>query len=409
MRKLPKILTIMLAGVMLTACGAKPQTTPSEAETTSEITTEEETTGEMTMEDHMVANSLLSTGNNYRMKKVIEKAKAGEKITLGFIGGSITEGYNAGTKNIYAKITYDYFSETYGTGDNVSYVNAGISGTPSMLGLIRSDRDLFAYNPDIVFIEFAVNDGQSAADKAAFESLIKKALNQPNEPAVVLLFSVLESGYTCKDTMNLVSFKYDLPRISVKDAIWPYITSGEFAWNDWSNDGSHPNKYGSELYGKFIINYFKTIDSEPIADGYTVPTEFSGYDNTALQMVDNEFNTDRITIESLGAFKTGSNHSRFKNGWTRNTDTNEAMKFTFTGDTFFVVYMDTTYSSFGTAEVYVDGQKMGTLLGNSSDGWSNPFTERVFRASEAAEHTVEIKMAEGNEDKEFVIMCFGIN
>lgn len=40
----------------------------------------------------MIAKSLLSTGNNQRLKNAIEKAKRGEEITIAYIGGSITQG-----------------------------------------------------------------------------------------------------------------------------------------------------------------------------------------------------------------------------------------------------------------------------------------------------------------------------
>lgn len=45
--------------------------------------------------NEMIKNSLISTGNNVRIKKVIEKAKNGEDVTIAYIGGSITEGANA--------------------------------------------------------------------------------------------------------------------------------------------------------------------------------------------------------------------------------------------------------------------------------------------------------------------------
>ena len=40
-------------------------------------------------------DSVMSAGNNARLKKVIERAKSGEEITLATIGGSITEGAGA--------------------------------------------------------------------------------------------------------------------------------------------------------------------------------------------------------------------------------------------------------------------------------------------------------------------------
>ena len=41
--------------------------------------------------------SEMRTGNNMRLKKVIERAQAGEQITIGTMGGSITEGAGAST------------------------------------------------------------------------------------------------------------------------------------------------------------------------------------------------------------------------------------------------------------------------------------------------------------------------
>ena len=43
-------------------------------------------------------DSVMSRGNNARLKKVIERSKNGEEITLATIGGSITEGAGA---NVY--------------------------------------------------------------------------------------------------------------------------------------------------------------------------------------------------------------------------------------------------------------------------------------------------------------------
>ncbi|MCM1307236.1 MAG: SGNH/GDSL hydrolase family protein [Butyrivibrio sp.] len=411
------MLCALLAGCGKSAGGASSSETPNESVSEQQADTagaEEQNTEdenrELTMEEQMVVNSLLSTGNNYRMKKAIEKARAGEDITIGFIGGSITEGYNAGTNDIYAKLTYEYFKENFGTGDNIHYVNAGLSGTPSILGLIRSDRDLFKYEPDIVFVEFAVNDGSANIDNTGYESLVYKALTQPNEPAVVLLYSVIRSGYTCQDNMNLITFKYDLPKISVKNAIWSYIESGDYTWEDWSNDDSHPNAEGSRLYADFIINYLKAVDKEEISDGYEVPDAFSnGFDHSKLLMVDNEFNTDAIELESLGSYTAGSSLASFRQGWSHDVSGNDGFCFSFEGDALYIVYKDTKSDAYGAADVYIDGEKAATLYGNSSDGWNNPVTERVYRAGETGKHKVEIKMADGDEAKEFELLCFGVH
>lgn len=36
-------------------------------------------------------NSLITTGNNYRIKKAMDKARKGENVTIAYIGGSRRE------------------------------------------------------------------------------------------------------------------------------------------------------------------------------------------------------------------------------------------------------------------------------------------------------------------------------
>ena len=63
----------------------------------------------------MIKRSLVQTGNNYRLKRVIEKAKRGEEVTIAFIGGSITQGAGAipiNTKS-YAYQTWEKFKEAF--------------------------------------------------------------------------------------------------------------------------------------------------------------------------------------------------------------------------------------------------------------------------------------------------------
>ena len=418
-------LCILLSGMLLSlaACSKKDNTedaaqsetieTPS-PEDSADLSADEDTLNEpLTMEEEMIAKSLLAEGNNYRLKKVIEKARNGEDVTLAFIGGSITEGYNAGTKEIYAKLVYDFFNENYGTGDNVHYVNAGLSGTPSSLGLLRSDRDIFAHEPDLIFIEFAVNDGNSIVDSTGYESLVYKSLSQENDPAVILLMSVIESGYTCQDNMNLVGFNYDLTRISVKNAIWEYIENGDITWDDWSKDESHPNEWGQYMYAQFIIDAIKKADAAEYDKEYVLKDTMAkgkGFNHTGLIMIDRSMNMDAITLDSIGSFSEQGDLTSFNDGWkyTGTLTENEAFKFTYTGKALYLAYKDTNSIKYGTAEIYVDGEYVMSIYANSSDGWGNPVTEWLMRENESATHTVEIRMAEDSLEKEFAILALGV-
>ena len=130
-----------------------------------------------------VQRSFVSLGNTYRLENKLSKALNGEKITVAYLGGSITEGVGGTPDTCYAKLSFDYIAENYGKGDNVEYVNAGVSGTPSILGNLRVKKDVLDKNADIVFVEFAVNDGMDQLYKDSYESLIRTILKQENEPA----------------------------------------------------------------------------------------------------------------------------------------------------------------------------------------------------------------------------------
>ena len=190
-----------------------PVKTPSVSATDTESSTVISSTSEIPEEqpeiqeeghETMIKRSLVSLGNTERINAKIAQAKRGEKTVVSYIGGSITEGYAGGADGCYAKLSYNYFAETYGTGDNVEYVNAGLSGTASTVGNLRVQRDVLAYNPDIVFIEYAVNDSQDMFTKSSYESLVKTILTQKNDPAVVLIFTRTIDGYSAQTYMKTI-------------------------------------------------------------------------------------------------------------------------------------------------------------------------------------------------------------
>ena len=128
----------------------------------------------------MIERSLMNLGNTYRIRKAIEKARAGKEVTLAYIGGSITQGAGATPINTacYAYKSYQLFKSRFAMRDNVKFVKAGVGGTPSELGMLRFDRDVLrdGEKPDIVVVEFAVNDEGDETKGDCYESLVRKIL-----------------------------------------------------------------------------------------------------------------------------------------------------------------------------------------------------------------------------------------
>jgi acyl-CoA thioesterase-1 len=89
----------------------------------------------------------------------LAKARRGEEICVAAIGGSITAGglQTKDPKNRYIARVADWFTKTFPKA-KVRFVNAGIGGTNSLYGAMRVQRDVLSKKPDLVIVEYAVND-----------------------------------------------------------------------------------------------------------------------------------------------------------------------------------------------------------------------------------------------------------
>lgn len=412
---------LIFAVLMLSACsnGKDNETTTTSAESTSATSGEAAsgtTTGtaaETADTDEaaysaMVERALMTTGDEARMISVLQKAARGEEITVGYIGGSITEGLTAGSELCWAKLTYNWLCEKF-PDTKINYVNAGMSGTPSTLGVIRAERDLYSeYTPDIVFIEFAVNDAQDTTSKQCYESLVAKIMQKENNPAVVLLFTVLENGYTCEEHMSAVGNNYSLPMISLRSALQPEFDAGRMVWDDYSDDQSHPNVWGHEMVADLIENYYNKILKN--MEYLTVAPEIKPMNETPLfstQYADVKLlDSTNFTPETLGSFTFNETVlTQFPGGWDYRREGLEPMTLKLTCRSLFMIFRCNNSDKYGTADVYVDGELVISVNSNRTNGWSNPEAQLIFSNTESAEHEITIKMQD--DTKYYAIVGFG--
>lgn len=406
----------------------KPDENNENPTPTEEVTPTEEATPtpeELSDYDRMISNSLIQTGNNYRIKNAMEKAKNGEDVTIAYIGGSITEGAGATShNNCYAYQSYLAFKEAYGKdgGENVHFVNAGMSGTPSSLGVIRYKRDVLdraETAPDIVFVEFAVNDGDDVTNGDTYESLVRNILNADNQPAVILLFSVFQSQWNLQERFTPIGKVYKLPMVSIKNAIIPEINAGKLTNEEFfSADTLHPVDNGHKIMSDCITYLFTKIAAEEkAASDITIPEKFYiGNSYEGIQMVDSKSSIPGVTVNA-GGFSTQDTATgtficddtpKFENTWKHAANASgDSFTMEVTCKNMLFVYKLCNSNTAGKAEIYVDGELVSTEDSFSSGGWNNPKTVSIINKKEAAKHTIEIKMAAGDEGKEFTILGFG--
>ncbi|MBE6068689.1 MAG: SGNH/GDSL hydrolase family protein [Clostridium lundense] len=179
-----------------------------------------------------------------------------------FLGGSITEG--AGASKYTNSFTYnieDYIKQKY-KDKNVSVFNEGISGTGSQFGLFRLKRDVASKDPDIVFIEFAVNDRivDSNSVLITAEGLIRELLKLSKAPAIIFLITPTELEDACGDLHKRIADYYNISCIDIQNYVWNNIRRNKYRWNEISIDNLHPNDKGHDIYGDYIISVLENND-----------------------------------------------------------------------------------------------------------------------------------------------------
>jgi lysophospholipase L1-like esterase len=215
-----------------------------------------------------IAASQVSLGDYRRLQRVFDKAKRGEPITLGVIGGSISTGSLASRPdNSYVSLVTKWWKDRF-PGAEIRRVDAAVAGTGSLFGSLRAQSDLLVHRPDFVIVEFAVNDAWT--DEDPYEGLLRHILVSADAPAVMLLFMMYGTGNNEQKWQEKIGLYYGLPMVSFRDAVWPEISAGRLKPSDILVDIVHPNDAGHQMAAQLVIAALEDIlekaGSEP-SDG----------------------------------------------------------------------------------------------------------------------------------------------
>lgn len=313
---------------------------------------------EIAMTTELYRRGKVSTGNIARMKKLLDKLKSGQEVVYGAIGGSITEGAAASC----AECRYvDKFAAGLQTRFHarIKIVNAGIGASNSLFGAFRVDKDLLAYRPDLITIEYAVNDSTNPDTAAAYEALVRKCLAQSPDTAVLLIFTMNYQGENKQHLHIPVGAHYQLPMLSYRDAVYPEITAGNFTWQDISPDTVHPNDLGHGMIAKMLTMLVEEIDAAPAtAPAFPLPA----YLNPTAARYEKTLIADADTMELIA--QSGWSKGPHKAGYTgwQTEQPGAWLELRFTG-TYVTIGCKQYSGDFGRAAVSLDGQPPVMLEG----------------------------------------------
>ncbi len=119
---------------------------------------------------------------------VLQKLEAGEEVRIAYLGGSITA--QAG----WRLKSFDWLKQQYPKA-NLVEINAAIGGTGSDLGVFRLDHDVLRHKPDLLFVEFAVNDGGATPERIhkAMEGIVRKTWRANAETDICFVYTLTSS------------------------------------------------------------------------------------------------------------------------------------------------------------------------------------------------------------------------
>lgn len=228
-------------------------------------------------------------------------------VRVGYLGGSITAQPGWRVK------TLAHFQQVWPQ-VRFSEMNAAIGGTGSDLGVFRVGQDVLAHKPDLLFIEFAVNDG--GADPVqiirCMEGIVRQTWLALPECDICFVYTLtqalsppmMEGKFQRSATaMEKVADHYGIPTIHMGMEVAKLAKAGKLEWKAklpsneeekqamadrfvFAPDGVHPHpETGHQLYFEAVVRSMESMVSlgaEPHSHPLAKPLNPQNYEKARM-------------------------------------------------------------------------------------------------------------------------------
>lgn len=206
------------------------------------------------------------------------KLKIKKKLNVAYFGGSITQGAGSSDAKLYSyrARTTEYLRSRFPKSD-VTEIYAAIGGTGTGLGMFRLKRDVLRFSPDLVFIEFAVNDFGDDTERISrqTESIVRHIRRASPFCDIVLLFStseevvdILNAGgvFSSREAQRSVAEHYQIDSVDLGEALRAHIAETGESYVRYAPDTLHPNDDGYLIFAECLAKYLdKALSITPDA------------------------------------------------------------------------------------------------------------------------------------------------
>ncbi len=231
---------------------------------------------------------------------VLTKLRDGQPVKIAYLGGSITAAPGWRVK------TREWFAREFPKA-KVEEINAAIGGTGSDLGVFRLERNALRHKPDLLFVEFAVNDGGAAPTRIwqAMEGIVRQTWT--TNPRIDICFVyTFRTGYEkdllpglcpqAASAMELLAAHYGIPSINVALKTVELSKAGKLVYQSaestpagvirFSTDGVHPLDEGHQIYTDVVAAAVRQMaESKPVDHQSSLASTFVADHWQAAKMV----------------------------------------------------------------------------------------------------------------------------
>lgn len=359
------------------------------------------------------------------LRNTYARLKTDKKLTVAYIGGSITAGASASSPaaSSYRAKTTAWLKEKFPEAA-ITEVNMGTGSAGSRLPVYYMEQDILPHKPDLVFIETAVNDyllrsWEPLTDVSiGYETIIRKLLTANPACDIVALYTTeatinpAEDYFDQEKTQDEIASYYGIPSVQMgrqlrlqsglratqkKD---PYTA----AWLKLFSDNVHPNDRGHAFYADVITQFLENAlfqdaaPSKPVLKNKALPAP----KNETLWMDTQYVKASGFQLDGCKNWKRASGSFERIEGYIYTDSPDNELAYTFTGSAFYL-YCSGVPSATGSDGAYqysVDGGPWQSHL----PYMAHPLP--IVSGLEKGQHTVRIRAGGASTRVPFKVAAF---
>lgn len=301
------------------------------------------------------------------VREILEAGLRGEKKKIAALGASVSKGEAVKKGNAFLNKMEQKWQDYFPGSTVPEFINASVSGTFSAHALFAM-KNLMAKKPDLVFLDYSVNDPGQYYLQEAFEGLVHHFLE--NGTYVCVLLFCNERGNCTRGAMTRIAHYYHIPLLDIGSIVMGNIRENRFSWEDYASDYVHPRIEGHEFIADNILHFFQYSLEKEEKKPYVIPEE-PCFDGSFWKFE----KIDGITYDENQYFSVKRYCS-----------------------VIVAEFFQTARQTDCKIEIYVDGEPRECLEMYWEFAWDNRMVRMILAEQKAGWHTIEVRPAGGKQN-----------